>query len=112
MHPRKQIDIGQTKTNLLTRLKQESPNCSPKQEADVTKRLMEKYDHSINVNNVVILAQSDRWRKLSIKKTLPIQSTNCRNIDVDQSSSPSHYVYCQVLFDVNVVVVIVSKCLI
>ena len=79
--------IGQTKRNLLTRLKDHNPSCLPNQETDVTKYLTENENHRINFNDVDILAQSNHLRKLLIKETLLIQS-NCSNINVDQSSTP------------------------
>ena len=58
----------------------------PNQETDVSKHSTEKQDHNVNFNDVIILAQSDHWRKLLVKETLLIQN-NCPNIDVDQSST-------------------------
>ena len=81
--------IGQTKKKLLTRLKDHNPSCLLNQETDVTKHLTENENHRINFNDVDILAESNHWQKLLIKETLLIQS-NCPNINVDQSSTPSY----------------------
>ena len=78
--------IGQTRRNLITRLKEHNSNCSPNQETDVTKHLIENSNHNINFNNVKILAQSNNWRKLLIKETLLIQY-HSPNLNSDQSST-------------------------
>ena len=65
----------------LTRQIEHNPRSLPNRETDVTEHLTENQDHVINFNDVIILAQSDHWRKLLITETLLIQN-NCPSINV------------------------------
>ena len=79
--------IGQTKRNLITRLKEHCPTSNSAHETDVTNHLLENPDHKISFNETEILAQANQWRKLLIKETLLIQKYS-PDLNIDKTSTP------------------------
>ena len=79
--------IGQTSRNLITRIDNHDPSSKTPQDTDVTRHLTDNPNHAVCFNNPIILARSDHWQKLLIKKTLMIQQRNPA-LNSDKASIP------------------------
>ena len=77
--------IGQTRRNLITRLKEHNP--AKNGSSDVADHLYSNPNHSIDFKNPKILAKDEYLNKLLIKETLLIQQTNPQ-LNTDKFSHP------------------------
>ena len=62
--------IDQTSRNLITRINNHDPSSKTPKNTDVARHFNDHPNHTVCFNNPIILARSDHWRKLLIKKTL------------------------------------------
>ena len=63
--------IGQTRRNLITKIKDHKPHGKSNQELDVAKLLIRNPNHSIDFNSPEIIGHSSSNRELRLEETYP-----------------------------------------